>query len=161
MIKTSYDRMFEVIDTLSSIPLPKGKFNNGVMKHSTKFNRIYKKYQEEIFDINLANCQVYTEGEKKGTIMKDEKGSFCYSKEGAQAKEAAVRALREKEDHVSFDPSFIILDIDSARALGIGVIELISGIIVTEENAKSVIEVLENEPAETQAVDESESTFKG
>jgi hypothetical protein len=157
MIKTSYERIFEVVDTLGAVPLPEGKFKYAVMKNSIKFNNVYKKYQEQTFDINLENCQVYEEGEKKGTIMKDEKGNFCFTKEGTKAKEKAVRALRTASDGVDFDPYYAALTDEVAKQLGVSVIEALAGIIIRDEDANAAIEKLLAEETKTKVEETPEA----
>jgi hypothetical protein len=112
------------------------------MKNSLKFNKFYKKYQEEVFEINLENCQSYEEGDKKGTIMKDEKGNFCFTKEGTRSKERAIKALRSAPESVEFEPYYAPLNEAVAKELGVAVIEILSGIIIKEEDANSMVEKL-------------------
>jgi hypothetical protein len=112
-MKTTYENLIEVTELLNKIPLNDEKLRYAVLKNSTKYNRIFKKYQEELFDINLEYCEVYKEGDKKGTIIKDTNGEFVFTKENTKARDKAIKALKASE--IEIDPYYATLTVELVK----------------------------------------------
>ncbi len=138
MITTSYNRIFEVVELLNKAQVPDEKFQYAVVKNAPKFNKVFKTYRSEEFDINIDLCKLHEDGEKKGTPVKDEKGNYVYTKENAKARQVAINTLCENESKVSFDNYFAPLSLELAEQLGFGALEVLAGIVFRTEDVESI-----------------------
>jgi hypothetical protein len=54
-----------------------------------------RKYDEDIEDLRIKHAMVYTDGEKKGALMRDNQGQLQFSPEGTAAFNKEVRVLND------------------------------------------------------------------
>lgn len=137
-MKITYEKLFEVVDVLNTLRLDNQstKFAYVVSKNTPALQKLIKKYNEDLFDINLENSQ---EDEKTKSILKDAKGEFLFTKEGAKAKEIAVRALQSKE--VDFDV-YTLQELTEPlyRSIGLAACNIFAGVLMKEEQVKAATE---------------------
>lgn len=59
------------------------------------------KYNEALSDINIDNAQT----DEKGSLLRNEKGEYLYTKEGEKARIAAIKSLDDKVQ-IEFEPYY-------------------------------------------------------
>lgn len=148
-MKITYEKLFEVIDVLNMIRLNDqyGKFNYVVSKNTPALQKLIKKYNESLFDISLEYAQV---DEKTGSILKDDKGEFIFTKEASQNKEIKLRELKLQE--VEFDV-YMLQDLTEHlyRLIGVAACDIFSGVFLI---SKQVDEANNNEAWNSPKVEE-------
>jgi hypothetical protein len=139
-MKITYERLFEVIDVLNNTRLDnkESKFGYVIGKNTPKLQKILAKHNEKMFDIDLENAQV---DEKTGSILKDTKGEFLFTKEAAIKKEAEKRLIKHEE--IDFEP-YVLQELTESlyRKLGTASCDVFSGIFL---DPKQVEEANKNE----------------
>ncbi len=79
-------------------PNAETKLGYAVQKMLSRFKKTHKRYQARVEETQIDNCMT----DEKGRILKDERGSLEFTKEGILKRNAEIQALGEQE--IEFEP---------------------------------------------------------
>jgi hypothetical protein len=78
----------------------KTKLGYAIQRVRPRAEKLYNEYRSQVEDIGIDHCVT----DDKNVILKDERGDLRFTKEGAKARNKALRELPENE--VEIDPYF-------------------------------------------------------
>lgn len=117
-MKVTFDDINEVISEGAKIETE--NFQYALKRIKNQHKKYFKKYLDNLEDLRIDLCSV----DEKGNVLKDDKGSYVFSKENLKTLTIKARQLQEFEIEPYFATDFPELTEDQK--------ELFAGILIAE-----------------------------
>ncbi len=132
--------ILNTIDIVNQLDLTKNELlKNKISINGNAWVKIKDRYDVDAYQTSIDNC-ILTD---KGALMRDEKGGFSYTPEGEKKRLQELEIL--KNQPVILNPYFCPLTDLIKEQLGVGLIEIFSGILFKESEVEAYINLIKNE----------------
>jgi hypothetical protein len=132
--------ILQVINIVNQLDLSKNELlKNKISINSSEWVKIKDQYDVDTYQSSLDNCILA----ENGALLRDDKGNLSYTPEGEKKRLSEIEIIKDKS--VYLNPYYCPLNDSIKEALGVGLVEIFSGILFKESDVEKYINFIKNE----------------